>query len=45
MLLLVLDLLKAVFSNPEWRSLQEKLFEYVTDYSQKVVYATGRLQF
>lgn len=40
-----LDLLKAVFSNPEWRSLQEKLFEYVTDYSQKVVYATGRLQF
>jgi len=40
-----LEALKAVLNNPQWRALQEKLFEYVTDYQQKVVYATGRLQF
>ncbi len=40
-----LDTLQKIMRTEEWRRLMEKLQRYVTDYQQKVVYATGRLQF
>lgn len=40
-----LDTLQQILQSPDWHALQERLFEYVTDYQQKIVRATGRLQF
>lgn len=40
-----LDTLERTMESPEWRKLEEKLLEYVTDYRHKVVPAKGRLQF
>jgi len=40
-----LDTLQNVMQSAEWQQLIDKLFQYVTDYRQKIVPATGRLQF
>ena len=40
-----LETLKKTMQTAEWRRLMDRLQRYVTDYQQKVVYATGRLQF
>ncbi len=40
-----LETLQKIMRTEEWHRLMEKLQRYVTDYRQKVVYATGRLQF
>jgi len=40
-----LDTLQAILRSSEWHALQERLLEFVTDYRQKIVRASGRLQF
>ncbi len=40
-----LDTLRKIMQTEEWRRLMDRLLRYVSDYQQKVVYATGRLQF
>ena len=39
-----LDSLKRVLASEEWRALREKLAVYVTDYSHKIVRASGGFQ-
>jgi len=36
--------LQTALTSDEWHSLREKLFTYVTDYNQKIVYASGGFQ-
>jgi hypothetical protein len=33
-----------ILANQDWHKLQEKLFEYVTNFEYKIVRATGRFQ-
>lgn len=37
--------MRRILGSPEWRSIQERLMEYVENYSQKVVPVSGGLQF
>ena len=39
-----LPTMQSILDSKDWRSLQEKLFEYVTDFNFKIVRATGRFQ-
>lgn len=39
-----LEGLQRALSSDEWRRLKEKLLTYITDYSQKVIRASGGLQ-
>lgn len=39
-----LESLQRALASDEWRSLKEKLLTYVTDYSQKIVRASGEFQ-
>ena len=40
-----LETLQNTLRSSDWQALLDKLFQYVTDYQQKIVYASGRLQF
>jgi hypothetical protein len=39
-----LPAMRAILSSPDWQSLNEKLQEYVENYSQKIVHVTGGFQ-
>ena len=39
-----LEVLEHALVSDEWRSLKEKLLKYVTDYSQKIIRASGGFQ-
>ncbi len=39
-----LENLQVALASDEWYSLKQKLFNYVVDYSQKIVYASGGFQ-
>lgn len=39
-----LDQLQRILASNEWRNLKEKLLTYVTDYSQKIIRASGGFQ-
>lgn len=39
-----LENLQVALASDEWISLKQKLFNYVVDYSQKIVYASGGFQ-
>lgn len=39
-----LENLQTALASDEWHSLKQKLFNYVVDYSQKIVYASGGFQ-
>ncbi len=39
-----LDTMKSILANQEWKGLQDKLFEYVTNFNYKVVRATSKFQ-
>ncbi len=39
-----LETVRQVLASPEWKELRERLEEYVTNFSYKVVPATGRFQ-
>jgi hypothetical protein len=39
-----LPTMQSILDSKDWRSLREKLFEYVTDFNFKIVRATGRFQ-
>jgi len=39
-----LDSLQSILASDEWRRLKSKLLSYVTDYSQKIIRASGSLQ-
>ena len=39
-----LENLQVALASDEWHSLKQKLFNYVVDYSQKIVYASGGFQ-
>ena len=39
-----LGTIQRILTTPEWEELREKLNEYVTDYKQKIVPATGNFQ-
>ena len=36
-----LDEMRRILKHPDWHALQERLSEYVEDYSQKALYTTG----
>lgn len=36
--------MRSILAGEEWRKLQHKLFEYVTNFDFKIVRATGRFQ-
>lgn len=36
--------MRAILRSEEWQQIQKRLMEYVDNYSQKVVYATGDFQ-
>ena len=38
------DTMKAILASDDWRALQERLLEYVSDFSHKVVPASGQFQ-
>ena len=39
-----LPTMRRILASPEWTSLHEKLMEYVSNYTQKVVRTTGGFQ-
>ena len=39
-----LETMREILESEEWRDLQEKLFDFVMNFQQKVVPATGRFQ-
>lgn len=39
-----LDSLRVTLASDEWRDLRKKLFAFVTDYSQKIIHASGGFQ-
>lgn len=39
-----LETMRKILSGSEWRNLHERLMAHVTDYSQKIVQASGRFQ-
>jgi hypothetical protein len=39
-----LDTMRGILASNDWRSLQQKLFEYVTNFRHKIVRATGKFQ-
>ena len=39
-----LSTMHEILANQDWHKLQEKLFEYVTNFEYKIVRATGRFQ-
>lgn len=39
-----LEHLQGILSSDEWRRLKEKLLTHVSDYSQKIVHASGSFQ-
>jgi ABC-type enterochelin transport system permease subunit len=39
-----LPAMQAILESEEWQSLQNKLFEYVTNFNSKIVQATSRFQ-
>jgi hypothetical protein len=39
-----LPTMREILASGDWESLQNKLFEYVTDFNFKIVRATGRFQ-
>lgn len=39
-----LSTMQSILSSKDWETLQEKLFEYVTNFDFKIVRATGRFQ-
>lgn len=39
-----LPAMRDILSSPDWKSLHEKLQEYVENYSQKIVHVTGGFQ-
>lgn len=39
-----LTTMRQILSSPEWQDLHSKLLDYVTNYEQKIVRATGTLQ-
>lgn len=36
--------MQTVLASDEWRALQDKLFDYVTNFNYKIVRATGKFQ-
>ncbi|GAP62746.1 hypothetical protein ARMA_1169 [Ardenticatena maritima] len=40
-----METMREILSSDEWQELYEKLMEYVTNFSYKIVPATGRFQF
>jgi hypothetical protein len=39
-----LPAMRAILSSPDWQALNEKLQEFVENYSQKIVHVTGGFQ-
>jgi hypothetical protein len=39
-----LETMRKILESEEWRNLQQKLFDFVMNFQQKVVPATGRFQ-
>lgn len=39
-----LPTMQSILDSKDWKSLQDKLFEYVTNFDFKIVRATGRFQ-
>ena len=39
-----LSTMQSILASGDWKSLQEKLFEYVVNFNFKIVRATGRFQ-
>lgn len=39
-----METMRTVLTSPDWKQTQARLMEYVDNYSQKVVYATGDFQ-
>jgi hypothetical protein len=39
-----LTTMRQILASPEWQDLHSKLLDYVTNYEQKIVRATGTLQ-
>jgi hypothetical protein len=39
-----LDTMREILSSTEWAELRESLMDYVTNFQQKIVQATGRFQ-
>jgi len=38
------EALRKILNSADWKSMQERLMEYVENYTQKVVYTTGDFQ-